>query len=274
MYDETNSSRHIPLFLALLQTESILVQCKRFRGKINIQKPRPPFYTRKLFNAVTEPVYLRKTAIDLCHEKRALRELEKQHAEKNVLHQYEKILANELFGFFDSAKMILICHKNSMDSFEYFNFKVAMHKQNVKTKIYGRKLIKAAIQDTKFHAMLPLLSQTQHNCMLFSDEWNIVEVLKVLKKQPKVILLAGSLGDRFMSRSELENYAKLPDLQMVRAQFAATLNSVGGQLTNHLQAHQSNFAYMLDAYADSLKKLSDTSTTKVDTAETTDESTT
>lgn len=238
---------------ALLQTESLLVQCKRFRGKINIQNPRPPFYTRKLFNAVTEPVYPRKTAIDLCHEKHALKQLEKEHGEKNVLHPYENILARDLFGFFNEAQMVLICHKNSMDAFEYFNFKVAMHRQNVKTKIYNRKIIKAALQDTKFHAMLPLLTQIHHNCMLFSDEWNINAVLKVLKKQPKMILLAGSLGDRFMSRSELENYAKLPDLTTMRAHFVATLNSVGGQLTNHLQAHQSNFVYMLDAHADALK---------------------
>lgn len=236
------------------------MQCKRFRGKINIQKPRPPFYSRKLFNAVTEPVYPRKTAIDLCNEKQALKQLEKRHGEKNLLHPYESILAKDLLGFFDSAKMILICHKNSMSGFEYFNFKVAMHKQNVATKYYGRKIIKAAIEDTKFHGMLPLLMQTSHNCMLFSDEWNIGAVIKVLKKQPKMILLAGSLGDRFMSRNELENYAKLPDLTTVRAQFVATLNSVGGQLTNHLQAHQSNFAYMLDAHADALKNSTGTVT--------------
>lgn len=250
------------------------MQCKRFGSKINIQRPKPPHYSRKLFNAVTEPIYNRKTAIDFCQERQALQKLERDHGEKLQLHPYESILAKELFGFFDSSKMILICHMNSMTAFESFNFKVALHKKNIKTKIYGRKIIEAAIADTKFHAMLSILKCTSHNCMLFGDEWNVKDVLAVLKKTPKVILLAGSLGDRFMSKNQLDNYANLPDLTTTQAQFVATLNSVGGQLTNHLQAHQSNFAYMLDAYADSLKKLSDTSTTKVDTAETTDESTT
>lgn len=240
----------------MLQTKMVLVQCKRYGSKINIQRPRPPHYTRKLFNAVTEPIYPRKTAIDFCHKKQALNKLKKEHGESNVLHPYASILAKELYAFFDSAQMILICQKNSMDSFEFFNFKVAMHKKNVKTKVYGRIIIKGAIKNTKFDPMLPLLQQTSYNCMLFSDEWNIKDVLAVLKKFPKVLLLAGTLGDRYMSRNELENYAKLPDLQIARAQFVATMNSVGGQIKNHLQAHQSNFAYMLDAHAEALKNSS------------------
>lgn len=251
----------------MLQSESFMMQCKRFGSKINTRKPRPPHYTRKLFNAVTEPVYARKTAIDLCHEKQALIELEKEYGEKNQLHPYEIILANELREFFESAQMILICQKNSMDSYEFFNFKVAMHRQNVKVKVFGRKIIKGAIVDTKFRPMLKLLTDTPHNCMLFSDKWNINDVLKVLKKIPKVILLAGTLGNRFMSRNELENYAKLPDLPMAQAQFVATMNSVGGQLTNHLQAHQSNFAYMLDAHVEALKN-SNTTTIITDSSTT------
>lgn len=249
------------------------MQSKRFGSKINIQRPKPPHKSRKLFNAVTDPVYPRKTAIEYCHEMLALKKLEKEHRDQNLLHPYESILAKELFATFDSAQMILICHKNSMDAFEFFNFKVALHKKNVKTMVIGRKIIKAAIEDTKFNAMLPLLMSSTHSCMLFSDEWNVDDVLKVLKKMPKVFLLAGSLGDRFMTKNELENYAKLPDLTTSRAQFAATLNSVGGQLINHLQAHQSNFTYLLDAHADALKNPNTESRGNEDASKTTEKST-
>lgn len=252
-----------------------MVQCKRYGSKINIQRPRPPHYTRKLFNAVTKPVYAQRTAIDLCHEHQALRQMEKEHGEKNVLNPYENILAKELFDCFDSAKMVLICHKNSMDAFEFFNFRVAMHKKNIKTKVMSHKIMKGALKDTKFNAMLPLLTDSLHSCMLFSDEWNVNDALTVLKKTPKVILLAGTLSDRYMSRNELENYAKLPDLTTVRAQFVATMNLVGGQLTNHLKAHQSNFAYLLDAHADALKTANTgtNSTNDAKSNETTDKTT-
>lgn len=256
-------------FSAFLQSENILVQCKRFRGgKINIQRPRPPFYTRKLFNAVTEPIYPFKTAVDHCHEKQAKFEAIKELTVEERLHPYQKILAKELADTFHSANMVLLCQKNAMDAFDFFNFRVALHQKNIKTKVMSRRLIRAAIEDTKYSSMLPLLMQTPYNCMLFGEEWNVDDVLKILKKTPKIILLAGSLGDQYMSRSQLENYAKLPDLTTLRAQFAATLNAAGGQLYNHLQAHQSNFVYMLDAHADALKnQTTDSNTTAATTTE-------
>lgn len=245
------------------------MQCKRFRGgKINIQRPRPPFYTRKLFNAVTEPIYPFKTAVDYCHEKQAKLKAEQELSIEEQLHPYEKILAKELGDTFASANMVLLCQKNSMDAFDFFNFRVALHKKNIKAKVMSRKLIRAAIKDTKYSSMLPVLMQTQYNCMLFSDEWNVGDVLQILKKTPKILLLAGSLGDNYLSRSQLENYANLPDLTTLRAQFAATLNAAGGQLYNHLQAHQSNFVYMLDAHADALKN--QTNATDENTTTTTD----
>lgn len=240
-------------FTAFLQTENVLVQCKRFRGKINIQRPRPPFYTRKLFNAVTKPIYPYKTAIDKCIEKRETFKASKELSLEETLHPYQKILAKELADTFNTAKMVLLCQKNSMDAFDFFNFRVALHKKNISTKVPSRKLIRAAIKDTKYNVMLPLLMQTAHNCILFGNEWNVDDVLKIMKKTPKMILLGGSLGDHYMSKTQLENYANLPDLTTLRAQFAATLNAAGGQIYNHLQAHQSNFVYMLDSHADALK---------------------
>lgn len=206
-----------------------------------------------MYDAVAEPRYPRQTAVEECQEQQRIKRLEAISGAANQLHPYEEIQARELYECFDTAKMILICQKNSLTAYEYFKFKVDCHKKNAKCKVYNRQVIRKSIKDTRFAAMIPILTATQYSCMLFSDEWNVGEMLKIFKKTPKVLLLAGSLGDRFMSRAELEHFAQLPDITTVRAQFVATLNSVGGQLTNHLQSHQSNLCYMLDAHADVLK---------------------
>lgn len=229
------------------------MQCKRFRGKINIQRPRAPHFERALFNAVTEPRYPKQSAVEICQMEQSIKRLQAQSELATQLHPYQLIQSKELFECFDQANMILLCQKNSMNEYDFFKFKVECHKLNVKCKVFSRKVIKQALNETRFAAMLPLLMQTNYNCMLFSDEWNVGPMLKVFKKTPKVLFLAGALNDRYMSRGELERFAALPDLTMVRAQFVATLNSVGGQLTNHLQSHQSNLCYMLDAHADILK---------------------
>lgn len=232
----------------LLQSENVLTQSKRFRGKINIQRPKPPHYERALFNAVTQPIYPRTTLVDDCR-KEQLEKLRKRKIELDV-HPYEKILARELRETFETSEMVLICQKNPIKSYHYFNFQVALHKINVKSKVNGAKILKEALRGTKYENLLKLLNI--HCCMLCGDASSIGDVLKILRKTPPIILLAGSIGDRILSKNQLVEYSKLPDLQIVRAQFAATLNAPGGQILNHLQAQQSNLCYMLDAHAKAL----------------------
>lgn len=231
----------------LLQSENVLVQSKRFRGKINIQKPRPPHYERALFNAVVQPIYKIKTVVEVCREKQE-KKLQMVKIEREP-HPYEIILARELREDFESAEMVLICQMNSIKALEWFRFRVALHRNDVKARVHGAQVRKTALKDTKFEKLLELM--TVSSCMLFGDASTIGEILKVLRKFPQMILLAGTMSDRILSKNELVDYST-SDLQTVRAQFAASLNTAGGQVLNHLQAHQSNLCNMLDAHAKAL----------------------
>lgn len=247
---------------ALLRPEHILVGGRRFASKPKtlVKWKRPSHYEKALFEAVTKPEYPKLTAVDICQQKKQKTTVEKLNPASP--HPFAQILANELYKWFDESIMILLCHKNSMNSLEYFNFRVACHKTDITTKIYSRDTIKLALRGTRFESMLPVLMATPHNCMLFGNECNVAEVLKITKRTPKIVLLCGSIDDRFLSRNELEHFAALPDKTTAQAQFVATLNSIGGQLVSNLQAHQSNLCYMLDARADALK----TPTTNADVA--------
>lgn len=232
----------------LLQSENVLVQTKRFRGKINIQRPKPPHYERALFNAVTQPIYEKIPLVVECREK----EMEKWQRGKfeRAAHPYEKILATELYEAFETSEMVLICQKNAIKSFDFFQFKVALHKKDVKLKVSGPQVLKTALKDTKYDNLHKILNL--NCCMLFGNASSVVDILKILRKWPQIILLAGTMSDRILSKNQLVEYSQLPDLQTVRAQFAATLNTSGGQILNNLQAHQSNLCYMLDAHAKAL----------------------
>lgn len=239
-----------------------MVQSKRFRGKINIQRPRPPHYERALFNAVTQPIYEKIPIVVKCRQTQ-LDKIQQIKVERDA-NQYEKILARELREIFEMSEMALICQKNSITSYDNFTFQVALHKHGVKVKAHGKRILKEALQQTKYENLLRLMDVS--TCMLFGNASSIGHVLKVLRKTPQIILLAGTMSDRILSKSELVAYSKLPDIQLVRAQFAATLNTAGGQILNHLQAHQSNLCYMLDAHAKSLADNSSAETKEEQTA--------
>lgn len=193
-----------------------------------------------------------------CREEQ-LAKLQKTNIDPEV-HPYEQILSTELRELFETSEMALICQKNSINDYDFFKFKVALHQKDVKVKVHGKKIITEALKDTKFRSLLPVLNVS--SCMLFGSPSSVGHILKVLKKTPQMLLLAGTMSDRILSKNELVEYSKLPDLQTTRAQFAATLNAAGGQILNNLQAHQSNLCYMLDAHA---KALGDAASPKLDT---------
>lgn len=230
-----------------------------YGSKINIQRPRPPHYLRALMIATTKPVYPKVTAVDRCQqtqEQKKQQQLQALAAEKDpsLLHPHHRVLKNEAYKLFDESNMVLICQKNSMSSDEFFKFRVACFYKNIKVETFGRVIVQSAIQHTRFEAMLPVITSSRNSCLLFSKEWNVDDALKITKKMPKIVLLCGSLGDRFLSRNELEQYSKLPDITTIQAQIVATLNSAGSQLVNNLQAHQTNLCQLLDARADTLKE--------------------
>lgn len=235
---------------AFLCAENLMIQTKRYRGKVNIQRPRKPHFDRAVFNAVTEPIYPPAPITDKCRQKQ-IQIFSTEKLEKEP-HPYMKILARECRECFETNRMMLLCHKNSVNQYDLFKFRVALHKHGIKLKMYGRGIIKAALKDSKYANLVPLI--TSMSQMIFSSEPKVPEVLKALRKTPQLILMTGIIDDRILSRNELTEYATLPDIQVLRAQFAATLSSAaGGQIYNNLQSHQSNLCYLLDAHAKALE---------------------
>lgn len=163
---------------------------------------------------------------------------------------YEIIISREVRERFDNATIILACHLNSLKQYDWFRYQVSFHQKGATLKSYGPRIIKFAIRDTKYKEMLQLFKSKY--AIVFSSENNVAELLKIFRKTPKLLLLAGIVENRLMSKNELVNYSQLPSLDIVRAQFAATLYSPGNSIVSKLQSHQSNFCSLLDVHAKAL----------------------
>lgn len=242
--------KYTPSVRAISTTE------KCFRGKINIQKPQKPHYDRALFNAVTEPIIKRPTVTQECYQKR----LEKKFvgAADQVVNPYEDIIAREVFNWLEKSKLVAVFHVNSIVSDDMFNIRVAFHKENMHLKSYGKSIMAKAMKGTKYEAMLPLFQS--HYCLVFSEEAKINQLMKITKKAPQLILLASVVEDRLLSKNELIDLSKLPNLTTARAQLVGVLNSVGTGLVSNLQAHQTNLCSLLDLHAKSKNTTGDDAT--------------
>ena len=70
------------------------------------------------------------------------------------------------------------------------------------------------------------------------------------KKNDKVSVKAGAIGEKSLTADEVKTLAKLPNLEVLRAQFLSLLNTPATQVVSLLNAPARNFVQVLQAKAD------------------------
>uniref|UniRef100_A0A182K6B7 Large ribosomal subunit protein uL10m n=1 Tax=Anopheles christyi TaxID=43041 RepID=A0A182K6B7_9DIPT len=227
----------------LLQSRNPLLTFRRFRGKINIQRPRPPHYERARVLEVIKPYYKKPDFSAPCIDAEQAKEMKGK-----LDNPYETIIAREARNWFEHSDLVALVHVNSIKQEDMFKAQVALHRHNVSVKVYGKSIMRKAVKDTRFEAILPLFEAK--TAIIFSPEvQKIKQVLNVLKKTPQLVLMGGIIEGRLLNKNEFMAYATMPDLTTVRAQFAAVLDNVGGKIVGDLQCHQSQLVNLLDAYS-------------------------
>lgn len=193
--------------------------------------------------AVTQPIYARKERIKPCPKI-------VYDPKKEEVNQYEAIIGREARNWFDHSQMIAVLHINPINGEDFFDARVAFHKNGMQLKKYGQGILQRAIKDTKYEALLGLgVNHTFSTAFVFGTEHKKVStILKILKKFPQMHLLCGVVEDRLMSKNEFIQYANMPSIDIVRSQFTNVLNLAAGQLVQNLSAHQASLVNILEAH--------------------------
>lgn len=169
----------------MLESTAILCQSKRFRGKINIQRPRAPHYEKARMIEFTKPMFpskfFGKPKVELCSNLQI--KVEKVETEN----KYQQIIARECLNWFNHSKLIAVFHANPIPSENRFKAYVAFRKQNMHLKVYGKETLKMALENTKYEPFTQ--HYVSHNMLLFSPEPTIKPMLTILKKFPQLVLL-------------------------------------------------------------------------------------
>ncbi|KRT78917.1 hypothetical protein AMK59_8600, partial [Oryctes borbonicus] len=116
----------------ILNSFNPIVQIKRHRGKINIQKPKPPHYERAKYLALAQPFY-EKRRIDKCDKNID------RWGHLKVENPYQQLLASELLEKLKSSRLVAFYHMNSMTGDEHNKANVLFFRQNMSYKNYGKE---------------------------------------------------------------------------------------------------------------------------------------
>ncbi|KAB0791825.1 hypothetical protein PPYR_09147 [Photinus pyralis] len=221
-----------------LSPPSPLLQSVRFRSKINIQKPQLPHHVKATFLELTKPMFPRKvkTPIEFCNKGNIYA--------KDGENPYQEIIAGEVFRWFQSSRLVAFYHMNPMSSDQKFKAFASFKKEKMHFQNFGRRTMELAVKGTAYEAALSLY--VSRNFIVFSPEPEIKKLLKISKKFPEIILMAGIYEGKFLSKDELVSYSAIPNIQTAQADLVRTLDSLGGQLVQNLNIHQNTLMHNLD----------------------------
>lgn len=176
-----------------------MLEQRRLKSKINIQKPRKPHYLRGVFEQFVTPYYEPRPVLpvhDLCSNIEDARRKKNATADVNP---YEIIIGREVLNWFNNSRMIAFLHKNSISAEDEFDFAVQLRRENMFMKFYGIKIMEAGLKGTKYENVLELWGAPGK--IIFCDESKVPQLLKIMKRTPQLVLM-GKLINKYLKMRE------------------------------------------------------------------------
>lgn len=229
----------------ILRPHNLLITAVRHRGKINIQRPKKPHFERQLLIDLCKPVHGTPKHLlpdyVLCDrgEKRKTAEID---------NPFEHILARECLNWLNTSKMVVFLHVNSISMEEKTPIFAALVKNNMHLRTYGKKIVSMATKGTRYEVVNQLF--TSHQNIIFGQPENAGKMFKILKKAPQLVVMAGIIQDRLMSKNELVEFSRMPSLEAARSQLCSLLDSAGSGLVGQLNLCQQNLVSNLDKHVE------------------------
>jgi large subunit ribosomal protein L10 len=171
---------------------------------------------------------------------------------------YETIIAREVFNWFEKSQMVAIVHINPIKGDAMFNAKVLFHKNGIQLKKYGNTIIEKALNGTNYEVLVPMNKNDANSTyyLFCTEHKKVAKLLAPLKKVPQMHLLCGIIDGKLLTKNEFTDYAKLPNIDIMRSQLVNVLNLAGNTIVQNLQSHQTNLVRILDAHVNHNQKSS------------------
>ncbi|XP_076180533.1 large ribosomal subunit protein uL10m-like isoform X1 [Ptiloglossa arizonensis] len=222
-----------------LTPNQLMYQQKRYRGKINLKKPKV-FYNRKVLNTLLTPFFedpnKDKTLADLCFKHVFVEK-------KDELNPYEKIISKDVRNWFVNSKMVACLHVNSICANDLFDVRVPLKMANMYYKWYSPKIIRAAIKDSSYESLDPLIHT--HTGYVFSPDINVITLQKIIKKSYKLYVLGGVIDGYVLKYDDFLKYGSMDILATQFGLVQILQNASGVNINRQLTHHQTTLVNRL-----------------------------
>tara|TARA_Y100000588_G_scaffold237667_1_gene251379 strand:+ start:383 stop:940 length:558 start_codon:yes stop_codon:yes gene_type:complete len=156
-------------------------------------------------------------------------------------------IVTDLNEMFAAAASVIVTHYRGINVSEMGELRREMREADVRFRVTKNRLVRRAIEGTPYSELGDLFEGP--TAIAYSDDPIAAAKAAVAyaKKNDKLIVLGGAMGDTVLDEAGVKTVAALPSLDEVRAKLIALLNTPATQLAAVVQAPAGQLARVLAA---------------------------
>lgn len=159
-------------------------------------------------------------------------------------------LVGELNQTFSEAALVVVTHQSGLTVAETSELRQQMREAGAAFRVTKNRLAKLAMAGTPYEGLADIF--TGPTAIAYSQD--VVAAARVAAKfaktNDKLTIIGGAMGDQRLAVAEVEQLAKLPSLDELRAKLLGMINTPATRIAGVVQAPAGQLARVLNAYAD------------------------
>lgn len=163
--------------------------------------------------------------------------------------QKEKAVA-DLQDLFENSGLVVLTHYSGLTVAEMSDLRSKMRETGASFKVTKNTLAKRALGGTQFEGLNDMFKGPTGMAVSQDPVAAAKVAYEFSKENDKLVILGGSLGDQILDVNAVQELAKLPSLDEIRAKLVGMLSTPATRIATVLQAPASQLARVTQAYAD------------------------
>lgn len=158
-------------------------------------------------------------------------------------------LVASLQGVFQNTSLVIVTHYTGLTVAEMTDLRSQVREAGASFKVTKNRITKLALDGTDFGVLAD--SFKGPTAIAYSNDPVAAAKATVdyAKKNEKLVILCGALGEQLLDADGVKALASLPSLDELRAKIVGLLNAPATQLARIIQAPPSQLARVIQAYA-------------------------
>jgi large subunit ribosomal protein L10 len=159
-------------------------------------------------------------------------------------------IVEDLRGVFNEANAVVVTHYKGLTVAEISELRRQMRDVGARFRVTKNRLAKIALADTAHRGLADLFTGPTAVAVSNDPVAAAKATVAFAKKNEKLVIVGGGLGEHLLSAQQVRALADLPSLDELRARLIALINTPASRLVGVLQAPGAQIARVLSAHAE------------------------